>query len=114
VYLNKKQNSRDGIKIYRKNTSNATSSITEINRLTTQMVLCNSLEDFNRLIVEHEQIISNLIKQQPIKSLLFSDFEGEIKSLGAWGGDFIMVSCITNPTQYFKSKGLDTVIPYHE
>lgn len=114
VYLNKKQNSREGIKMYRENTSNATSAITEISKLTTQMVDCKSLNDFNGLVVKHEQIISNLIKQPSVKSFLFNDFNGQIKSLGAWGGDFILVSSITNPIPYFKSKGLDTVIPYKE
>ena len=45
---------------------------------------------------------------------LFPDFDGVIKSLGAWGGDFVMVISNENPTDYFMEKGYETVIPYEE
>ncbi|MDB9721346.1 GHMP kinase, partial [Winogradskyella sp.] len=34
--------------------------------------------------------------------------------LGAWGGDFVMVTAEEDPTDYFKSKGFNTIIPYTE
>ena len=37
-----------------------------------------------------------------------------IKSLGAWGGDFVMAISKENPSAYFASKGYKTVIPYAE
>ena len=61
-----------------------------------------------------KHIISNIIKQKSVKESFFKDFEGSIKSLGAWGGDFILVTSKDNPTDYFKSKGFETIIPYHE
>ncbi|WP_100610076.1 GYDIA family GHMP kinase [Confluentibacter lentus] len=112
VYLNKKQNSREGISKYKDNRNNIKSSISEINKITTHMISCKSLDDFDNLILEHEHIISKIIKQQPIKTILFADFNGHIKSLGAWGGDFVMVTSKTNPTAYFKAKGFETIIPY--
>ena len=112
VYLNKKQNSRDGISQYKANTSTNYQAISEITDITNQMLVCKSLEAFETLIETHEQIISKLIKQQPIKAALFNDFDGSIKSLGAWGGDFILVTSKNNPTAYFKNKGLDVVIPF--
>ncbi|OYX27569.1 MAG: GHMP kinase [Flavobacteriales bacterium 32-35-8] len=114
VYLNKKQNSREGISKYKENRKHITSSISEINKITTQMISCKSLDDFNNLILEHEHIISNIIKQQPVRNLLFNDFNGHIKSLGAWGGDFVMATSKVNPTAYFKAKGFQTVIPYKD
>ena len=45
---------------------------------------------------------------------MFPDFDGVIKSLGAWGGDFVMVISNENPTDYFMEKGYETVIPYEE
>ena len=70
--------------------------------------------EFQNLIEAHENIISNLIQQAPIQSRLFSDFNGAIKSLGAWGGDFILVASEENPSTYFNSKGFETVIPYED
>lgn len=112
VYLNKKQDSRDGIAHYKARKNESKSMIFDINEITTKMIACSSIDEFDLLINEHENIISNITKQQVIKSLLFSDFNGEIKSLGAWGGDFILVTSKTNPTIYFNKKGYDTVIAY--
>ena len=112
VHLNKKQNSRDGIKHYNKNKENAQYAIEAINRITLKMINSKTLEHFQSLMVQHETIISKITKQTPVKDLLFKDFDGAIKSLGAWGGDFIMVASKNNPSQYFKDRGYETVIPY--
>ncbi|WP_298346805.1 GYDIA family GHMP kinase [uncultured Algibacter sp.] len=114
VHLNKKQNSRDGIKYYRQNKANDQSALKDINTITLEMINSTTLEHFKSLMIEHETIISKLTKQTPVKRLLFKDFSGAIKSLGAWGGDFIMVASNQNPTNYFKKKGYETIIPYSE
>ncbi|WP_298237805.1 GYDIA family GHMP kinase [uncultured Algibacter sp.] len=114
VYLNRKQNSRDGIKHYHANKENSKSAITEIDSITNQITSCNSLAIFEDLITKHENIIGKLTKQKPIKDLFFNDFEGGIKSLGAWGGDFILVTSKANPASYFKNKGYNTIIPYKD
>lgn len=114
VYLNEKQNSREGITAYRKKAKVDAKIIDNINLITEAMIGCETLSDFENLIVNHEAIISKLIDQKPIKTRLFKDFEGAIKSLGAWGGDFVLVTAKTDPTSYFNSKGFDVVIPYSE
>ena len=58
--------------------------------------------------------MSNILEMQTVKESLFSDFPGTIKSLGAWGGDFVMAILDENPKDYFASKGYNTVIPYDE
>ncbi len=112
VYLNKKQNSRDGISQYKSNKKHISQEILEISTMTSDIVKCRNLIDFQKFIELHEQIISSIIKQKTIKELLFSDFEGSIKSLGAWGGDFVMVASEQNPTNYFKYKGFETILMY--
>lgn len=114
VHLNQKQNSREGISQYRANTSDLRNDIEQINRITHNMIGCDSLEHFQELIDGHEQIISKIIKQKPIKEQLFKDFNGSIKSLGAWGGDFVLAASDYNPKQYFKDKGFLTVIAYDD
>ena len=86
----------------------------KINLITERIVNAKTLEEFNMLIEEHENITSKLIGQEPIKSRLFRDFQGTIKSLGAWGGDFVFVSSKTDPTKYFNEKGYHTVISYSQ
>lgn len=112
VYLNKKQNSRDGIAHYKANRDLSKLAITEISDITSKMISCTNLKDFGGLVLKHENIISKIIKQKTAKELLFNDFNGEVKSLGAWGGDFIMITSKTNPINYFKPKGFETIIPY--
>lgn len=112
VYLNKKQNSKEGIIHYKKNASQISNVISEISRLTLKFIECKQLEEFEKHIYEHETLISNIIKQKTVKDLLFNDYKGSIKSLGAWGGDFVLVTSKADPTDYFKNKGFKTVIPF--
>lgn len=114
VHLNQKQNSRDGIAQYRANNSDISSSISDIDAITKQMLTCDTLSEFQKLIENHEQLISAIIKQKPVKQALFNDFKGSIKSLGAWGGDFVMVASNENPTAYFATKGYHTILSYLE
>jgi len=111
VYLNKKQNSLSEVVNYKKNKPNQ-KLIDEISSLALPIAKAATLEEFERLIQIHESFVSKLIGQKPIQQLLFSDFTGIIKSLGAWGGDFILVSGTDNVVGYFKSKGYSTIIPF--
>lgn len=112
VHLNKKQDSREGIDHYNKNKHNLTSTIIEINTLTDSIINCQTISEFESLITKHEQIISKLINLPTVKTRLFSDYSGAIKSLGAWGGDFILATGNESYMDYFKQKGYQTIIPY--
>jgi mevalonate kinase len=112
VYLNQKQNSRDAIASFKKKGRIDDEIKNSINEITEAMITCETLSNFEDLIVTHEAIISKLIDQKTIKARLFKDFKGAIKSLGAWGGDFVLVTSDDDPTDYFNSKGFDTVISY--
>ena len=54
---------------------------------------------------KHEIIMSDVLEIETIQEKLFPDFKGVIKSLGAWGGDFVMAISKDNPKDYFKEKG---------
>ena len=112
VHLNKKQDSREGIDHYNKNKHNLTSTIIEINTITDRIINCQTISEFESLITKHEQIISKLINLPTVKTRLFSDYSGAIKSLGAWGGDFILATGNRSYMDYFKQKGYQTIIPY--
>ncbi|RLD28463.1 MAG: GHMP kinase, partial [Bacteroidetes bacterium] len=87
-------------------------AVSEISDITSKIITCSSLVDFEELITAHEHIISKVIKQKTVKELLFNDYKGAIKSLGAWGGDFILVTGNKNSVEYFKGKGFNTIITY--
>jgi len=88
VYLNKKQNSREGIMHYKANKTDLSKKISEISDITSQIITCKSLKTFNTLIEDHEEIIASIIKQKPIKECLFNDFKGSIKSTWCLGRRF--------------------------
>ncbi len=114
VHLNKKQNSRDGIAAYQKFKKNNSTVVDEITQLTYQISNCTSLITFEKLLTEHEKIISKIINQKPIQQQVFSDYFGQTKSLGAWGGDFILATGNNDTPNYFKQKGFKTVINYQD
>ncbi|WP_338732793.1 GYDIA family GHMP kinase [Mangrovimonas cancribranchiae] len=113
VHLNKKQNSRDGIKHYRAKDFNKNDVISKVNNLTNEIISATNISLFNECVEKHEALIGTILNETPIKERLFPDFNGAIKSLGAWGGDFILVSYLTDPTPYFSEKGYHTIIPYN-
>jgi mevalonate kinase len=118
VYLGKKQNSeKEVLKFQEMKINNRSQIVNEISELTREMINAGELTTFNKVIKEHESIISRALGYEKVKDLYFSDYWGEVKSLGAWGGDFAMIT--TNRTfqetrEYFEAKGLTTVIPFSE
>ena len=114
IHLNKKQKSEKEIIRFKKEIKNKSINVNSISEITSKMIECDEINLFNELIEEHENIISYYINKKPIKNEQFSDFKGAIKSLGAWGGDFIMASAKNNCSEYFRSKGFNTVISYDE
>ncbi|MFT4830845.1 MAG: mevalonate kinase [Psychroserpens sp.] len=114
VHLNQKQNSREGIAQYRKMSFDLQLLITAVGHISNRLLQCQELQEFNLLIDQHEQLIATTLQMETVKTRLFPDFPGSIKSLGAWGGDFILATGPPEPKSYFNKKGFRTVIPYSE
>ena len=91
-----------------------TETLAEINRLTQQFVECTDYVRFTQLMDTHESLVGKLVGLQPVKSKLFSDFDGHVKSLGGWGGDLVLVASEADPTAYFRQKGYDTLLPFRQ
>lgn len=114
VYLNQKQSSKSAISNYLTQRHKSVAVVPKINKITEQIIACKTLSEFAQLMEYHEILMSNVLETKTIKEQFFSDFKGVVKSLGAWGGDFIMVISPENPTQYFNEKGYHQVLKYHE
>jgi mevalonate kinase len=115
VHRGKKQNTEAAINYYRKAVKQSDKLVQSISDISDEIIQCTDKSDFEKLIREHEAIISDAIGVPSVQKEKFSDFNGTIKSLGAWGGDFMLV--VANEPEdrvkeYFKSKGLNTVMPY--
>lgn len=115
VHLNKKQKSSEGIQKYRKISRSKNKLAEQITEITENILRNPSFDDFCKLIAQHEEIISNYLKIPKVKDLYFADFQGEIKSLGAWGGDFILALASENYARsYFQKKGYSTIFSFDE
>lgn len=116
VYLNQKQDSRNAIAAYRDHNAqkNTGTAFTAINNVTELLPGTTTVEAFSSLLEEHETILSGLLGLPTVKQSLFPDFPGTLKSLGAWGGDFILAVADNNPIAYFKDKGYTTVLPFSD
>ncbi|ESU21043.1 hypothetical protein FEDK69T_27200 [Flavobacterium enshiense DK69] len=114
VYLNQKQNSKEAIAFYYKKRPQMANIIEKIDAITNIIINTKSLLEFSAALNHHEIIMSDVLEMQTVKEAFFSDFTGGIKSLGAWGGDFILAISEENPTPYFQTKGFTIIVPYRD
>ena len=111
IHLNQKQNSREGIKLYHsKNKSQQL--IQEFSEITKSIVQCNDINSFSELINLHEKKLSQFLGLKTAKEIYFSDCPVFIKSLGAWGGDFVMSKKFDGYQKYFTPKGFKNVFTW--
>ena len=114
LYLNQKQDSKAAIATYKSKKQDIQEARIEIDAITEAIITVRDQHQFENLLQKHEAILSTVLELQKVQERFFSDFNGTIKSLGAWGGDFVLVVSATNPRAYFESKGYTTLVPYTE
>ena len=118
IYQGQKQSSSKEIKAFlaQANPIDLHKDIESVSEISRAVPKCESLDEFAMLMQCHERIIARCIGQEPVQKR-FPDFEGVLKSLGAWGGDFILAATEWTENQvreYFKGKGLEVVFGYKE
>ncbi|GAB4018618.1 MAG: GYDIA family GHMP kinase [Bdellovibrio sp.] len=117
VYQGQKQNTREGIKNYLDLDLDKASIVSDLTQLSEKILEANDLLTFEDLIAEHEMIIADALGKQPIQTQFFNDYWGKIKSLGAWGGDFMLVTSNRSreaTEAYFTLKGQGPIVPFSE
>lgn len=115
IYLGKKQDSRKGIAKYRKNAKQQAKLVKAITFLTHDFLAAKDLRTLEKVIAEHEAIVSESIAMKTVKATHFENYWGAVKSLGAWGGDFILATSDRSGEEtktYFEQKGFNTFFQY--
>ena len=116
VYQGHKQSSANEVKAFlakEKRYEREIESVSEISRILPDI---QTLRDFCYFIKVHEEIMERCLDQKRIKKY-YSDFEGEMKSLGAWGGDFFMAATNWDEAKvkkYFENKGNNVIFKYKD
>lgn len=114
VYLGRKQDTSLSIQNF-KDLDFTDADIKEISQISEEFWLINHKEDLMELMRDHEFHIGRIINKTPVQNKLFNDFNGAIKSMGAWGGDFVMAvgnDKFKKTKKYFNDKGYDTVLSW--
>ena len=117
VHMNEKAKSEDEVKRYLSTVKNKKELVSAISNITEEIQTATSLDSFGKLLEEHERLISKHTGFDKVRDLRFKDYMGAMKSLGAWGGDFIIATAPNGAEEakaYFKSKGYNTMLKYSE
>ncbi len=111
IHLNQKQDTREGISHYRSKPT-STELINEYSKLTKMIVNSQNLEEFSELMTIHEQKLSNFLGTPTVKEKYFQNCPSFVKSLGAWGGDFVLASKFGDYQDYFKKQGFANIFSW--
>ena len=117
VYSGKKQDSESSVSNFLEKIKADPSDKERITAISRDIAVVKNQEAFNALLDEHERIMSRMLGIPAIKGSRFPDFPGSIKSLGAWGGDFLLASAsvdIEEIKAYFSRNGLDLSFSWDE
>jgi hypothetical protein len=117
VYLGQKQDSQESVRIFKERAVPDPVLIRAVSDLTLEMIAADDPVYFMDLMRQHESLVSGILGRPTARQLMFPGFKGEIKSLGAWGGDFIMACTFLSPGEvrsYFKEQKLDVVFSWND
>jgi hypothetical protein len=89
--------------------------IESFSELTRAAIVANDYQTFADVMQAHERKMGEILEQSILQTR-FADFDGQLKSMGAWGGDFFMAITkdVEKGKKYFETKGFSPVYPYGE
>jgi mevalonate kinase len=117
VWLGKKQSTAEHLVEMANKINPGYQEILHFTTLTQQMTEATELSEFRQLMEEHEAKLSELIKLDRVSATLFPDLPGSVKSLGAWGGDFVLIATESDSQtlyNYLDKKGFNTIFRYND
>ena len=113
VYLGQKQQSEKEVMKFDLQDITA-KDVALFDQLTADLLACKTLPEFSFIMTSHERELSDILHRPTIKYERFRDYPFCIKSLGGWGGDFVLVAGNPEDQQYFRNKGYNTILSWDE
>ena len=118
VYQEKKQHSSEEVKAFNRHweETDLSQEIQIVSELSMALPTITYYEDFCTLLQVHESILARCLNREPVQQQ-YPDFDGVLKSLGAWGGDFLLATTekpFEDVRAYFQSKGMNTIFRYQD
>ena len=110
IFLNKKQDTQKSVQNFLETDQSLSEGINQINEIVHEIENVKDITTFESLIERHEKIIANILQMPTIQNEKFPDYNnGVIKSLGSWGGDFVLATGDEKSVDYFEEKGFNTI-----
>lgn len=115
VYQGQKQSSSKEVKAFNQHRAQAdlTTEMQTISELSRALPTITYFEDFCTLLQVHENMLSRCLGRESVQQQ-YPDFNGTLKSLGAWGGDFLLAATEMSRDEvwaFFRSKGFNPLNP---
>ena len=111
VYRGAKQQTHSSLKLVERKPFSQ-GQCEEISQLSEAFLRANSLKDLESIIKQHELLIANHLGLERAIEGPFQGIHGQVKSLGGWGGDFVMLTRFEENRQWLKTNGFNTIIPF--
>lgn len=115
IYSGRKKSTQKHVADFVKENKDLQQETEAITAITEEIIRTDNLSEFINCLRKHEEIVGRVIGLPCAQEEHFKDFKGVVKSLGAWGGDFLLaVSPESNnyTKEYFEQYGLSTIIPF--
>ncbi len=117
VYLGQKQRTSESIKRFKQKAIYGNPEIQKISDITDKIIRVSELFDFEQCLQEHERLLSKILYQPTIKERFFASDPFQVKSLGAWGGDFVLMTAHMPVGEFkalMKKRGFSIVFSWDE
>jgi mevalonate kinase len=112
VYLGQKQNSALEVDRFL-DQKEQLSVVEEISKLSHTLLQLRDIQDLEEWMISHEKLTSLLIGKDSVPLKVLPKLPGAAKSLGAWGGDFVWLSQLNNPS-ILEQAGFTTHFKFNE
>ena len=114
VHLNQKQDTQISVAKNYQDLPKDREWLNGISALTYNLNQVKTLDEFETILNLHEEMIASKLGLEKVKDMYFKDYEGSVKSLGAWGGDFVLVTERPDFRTYFQTKGFSTILSFND
>lgn len=114
VYLNQKQDTQAAVGKHYRNRPKDRAMINHLSDLVEKLSTAKELDNFEAILDEYQTILANFMQLPKVKEERFPEYEGCVKSLGTWGGDFVLVTYRDGMHAYLEEKGYSTILPYND
>ncbi|MCF8348386.1 MAG: hypothetical protein K9G61_06195 [Bacteroidales bacterium] len=115
VYLGHKQQSRKEIEQFKLRKKHTNAHVAAISEISEMVCKAGTLPEFEKALLTHEAIMSEILNRKTVQQTLFEGYNGVVKSLGAWGGDFVLMTTRASRTDFYremKNAGYTTIYPF--